>query len=101
MERVLGAENAFALEALSIDEGAVGAAEIAEADLVFVDDEEAMLPTDPFAVGANMALRPAPEQILAPVESERASARVAVQDDELNLHRPPSRLRHPILTSQL
>jgi hypothetical protein len=54
--------------ALTVDKRAAAAAKVANAHLVPADEQLTVLPAYPIAVGANVALAPTAEKVLAPWE---------------------------------
>ena len=73
-------ERLFLAYAPAIDQGAVGAAQIANGSHVLGDGEHAMLPADQLAVGADMALR-APAKNELPCGKGQVFSALFSQDD--------------------
>src|SRR5262249_3196975 len=72
-------------QAHAVDQGAVTAAQVADPDRLRRDAQQAVLPADPIAVGPDVALGTAAEDVLAARETEvvvlRPSVDVAQTDD--------------------
>jgi hypothetical protein len=93
LQRVAVAELALIDKALTVNEGTVAAAQVANADGVPADEEHAVLAADQFAVGADMAFGAAADDELAFREVEVRAVWLPLDDFHLHAHvRLPSRL---------
>ena len=79
-------QQALANQADAVDEGAVGAAQIAQAHLLRGDAQQTMLPADPGAVGADVTFGAAPEDEFATREEQGLALRLPAHDYEVHLH---------------
>lgn len=85
-ERIASGECARTGHELAIDERPVHAPQIADRRAVIRDSQQAVLPANQIAVGANVALGPTAEHEFAVRECQAVSPRLTLHDFESQTH---------------
>lgn len=71
---------------LTIDERAVAAAEVAQNSAIGVDTEGTMLPTNPIAIGTDVALPTSAKQIFSGGKNQFLAGRLSLNDEQSDIH---------------
>ena len=81
----LGQSRVGSVTGLAIDEGAVAAAEVFDQDMIEIDRELRVPPRDQFNLDLHLALRFAPDDVIAGPDGLAQDFRAVFGDDDLGL----------------
>src|SRR5262249_22002720 len=86
LDLIAVAEKTFTDETHAIDQRAVGAAEVAQADFMVVHAHQAILAAYPGTVGPDVAFATAPKDKFTPGKEQGFALRLPLHDNEVHLH---------------